>query len=71
MTVKDIQGIISSATTVRLCIANNKQDAMNEKSKYTYLFHHGTNLSNTYARLEVAYIYPYRKDDLEVWAIED
>lgn len=71
MTVKDIKGIISSATIVRLYVAKNKQDARNDKSQYVRLFHYGTNLSNTYERLEVAYIYPSGKDYLEVWAIED
>lgn len=71
MIVKDIKQVMSSATTARLCIAKNRQDALNEKSQQVYTFHLHTNLSKNYSNLEVAYIYPERKDMLEIWAIEE
>lgn len=70
MTVKDIQKLISSATTIHLCIAKNVDDAINEHSQYRYTINKYTNLSNYYGRLEVVCIYPECKDDLEVWALE-
>lgn len=70
MTVKNIQKLISSATTIHLCVAKDVNDAINEHSQYRYTFNKYTNLSNNYARLEVIHIYPEGKDDLEVWALE-
>lgn len=69
MTVKDIKDIIPSSVSIHLYVAKTIDDAINEHSEYRYIFNKYTNLSNCYAKLEVVYVYPEQKDDLEVWAL--
>lgn len=69
MTVKDIQNVMSSLTAVHLYVAKSREDAINGYKQYMFAFTKSTALSNNYARLKVAYIYPEAKDDLEVCAI--
>lgn len=69
MKVKDIEKIISSATTAALYVADSRADAVSEKGQRVGYFYRDAELGEYWADLEVAYIYPVRKDDLNVWAI--
>lgn len=69
MKVKDIHNVISSATDIRLYLAESESDALNDKSVSVYTFHYYTNLSPYYGDLDIISIYPESKDRLEVWAL--
>lgn len=68
MTIKELQGVISSATSVQIYVAKTSEDASNEKhcanyymDKYSFI----TGLDDW----EIDYIYPRAKDELEAWCV--
>lgn len=68
MKIKELQKVISSATTVKIYVSKSRKDALNEKHEAEY----SMDIYSTITGLEdweVEFIYPREKDVLEAWCI--
>lgn len=69
MTVAELKKVVTSATTMRLRLAETKSDAINDKEKKHKLTFANDD-AGTWDYMTVVGIYPVRKDDLDVWVIK-
>jgi len=71
MTVKQINDSVSSATYVTVYVAKTKQDALNGNCTTCYNSSGLNGIPERVLDYEVDFIYPIKKDYLEVWVVKD